>query len=328
MPMISIIVPVYKVESYIRRCIDSILNQTFVDFELILVDDGSPDDSGAICDEYAKKDARIRVIHNQNKGVSAARNTGLDAALGEYISFIDSDDYVEACYLEKLAGKKSDLSICGSYIISEKEEVHIYFPIEDKVSSSNLEQITDLFDRDLLKYVWGKLFKRSIIEAKNLRFDTRISLGEDTVFALKYALLCKSFVLISDPLYYYIKYPSGTLTKQLTPHMVISNSLRDQALDEILSKNGIKSKIFYTANFVSKQKMKHAFFSVLENSDMTIPEKCKWYRLFFKLPLYANNIDILTDNCSAKLRWIIAKKSAILLILFQTAVKIKTTLKI
>ena len=99
--IISVIVPVYKVEKYIHRCIDSILAQTFTDFELILVDDGSPDCCGSICDEYAKKDSRVTVIHKKNGGLSDARNAGLDFAMGDYILFVDSDDYIDADLLEQ-----------------------------------------------------------------------------------------------------------------------------------------------------------------------------------------------------------------------------------
>ena len=100
--MISIIVPVYKVEKYLKRCIDSILSQTYTDFELILVDDGSPDNCGAICDEYAQKDGRIIVIHKENGGLSSARNAGLDVAIGDYIGFVDSDDMIGSHYYEAL----------------------------------------------------------------------------------------------------------------------------------------------------------------------------------------------------------------------------------
>ena len=102
MELISIIVPVYKAEKHLSECIDSIISQTYENFELILIDDGSPDNSGKICDEYAEKDKRIRAIHKENGGVSSARNTGLDNASGEYITFIDSDDFVDKQYLEKL----------------------------------------------------------------------------------------------------------------------------------------------------------------------------------------------------------------------------------
>ena len=105
-PKISVIVPVYNVEKYLPRCIDSILSQTFKDFELLLIDDGSPDNCGKICDEYAAKDRRVRVFHKPNGGVSSARNLGLDKACGEWITFIDSDDYVAVDYLEELVSFK------------------------------------------------------------------------------------------------------------------------------------------------------------------------------------------------------------------------------
>ena len=108
MPLVSVIVPVYKVENVSHYCIDSILNQTFMDFELILIDDGSPDNSGKICDEYAKIDSRVKVVHKENEGVSAARNAGLELAKGKYICFVDSDDYIQRDYLERLIlAKKS-----------------------------------------------------------------------------------------------------------------------------------------------------------------------------------------------------------------------------
>ncbi|MGM9658367.1 MAG: glycosyltransferase family 2 protein [Eubacteriales bacterium] len=101
-PSFSVIVPVYKIEAYLYRCVDSILNQSFGDFELILIDDGSPDNSGAICDEYARRNSRVKVIHTQNRGLCTARNTGLQAAKGEYIAFCDSDDFLASSYHEKL----------------------------------------------------------------------------------------------------------------------------------------------------------------------------------------------------------------------------------
>ena len=117
MPKISVIVPVYNVEKYLRKCIESILNQTFREFELILVDDGSTDSSGKICDEYALKDSRIKVIHKENGGASSARNAGLDVAKGEYIGFVDSDDWIEMDMYGELyrliKENNTDISVCG-----------------------------------------------------------------------------------------------------------------------------------------------------------------------------------------------------------------------
>ena len=117
MELISVIVPVYKVEKYLRECVDSILAQTYTNLEIILVDDGSPDNCGKICDEYAQNDSRIKVIHQENGGLSAARNAGLDIATGKYIGFVDSDDYAELNMFEELHKRiienNADLSICG-----------------------------------------------------------------------------------------------------------------------------------------------------------------------------------------------------------------------
>lgn len=124
-PKISIIVPVYKAEPYLKKCIDSILNQTFKDFELILVDDGSPDRCGEICDEYALKDSRIKIIHKENGGQSSARNVGLDIAQGEYIGFVDSDDWIEPDMYKKLfkvlKNDNVDMAICNINSIKDKK---------------------------------------------------------------------------------------------------------------------------------------------------------------------------------------------------------------
>ena len=124
--VISIITPVYKVEAYLPRCVDSILNQSFQDFELILVDDGSPDQSGMICDRFAEEDNRIRVIHQVNGGAAAARNTGLDAASGEWITFVDSDDWVHPDYLrllfETACLNDTDVSVCKYQTVSEQSD--------------------------------------------------------------------------------------------------------------------------------------------------------------------------------------------------------------
>jgi glycosyltransferase involved in cell wall biosynthesis len=120
---ISIIVPVYDVEKYLKKCVDSILNQTFKDFELILVDDGSPDNSGAICDQYAEKDSRVRVIHKENGGLSDARNAGIEVARGKYLGFVDSDDFVNEDMYKQLytsiIENNADLSICGIFDLYE-----------------------------------------------------------------------------------------------------------------------------------------------------------------------------------------------------------------
>ena len=163
-PKISIIVPVYKVEPYIHKCVDSILNQTFKDFEVILVDDGSPDNCGKICDEYAQKDDRVVVIHKENGGQATARNSGLDIARGEYIGFVDSDDYIEVDMFENLynacAVENADISIIGSREINEEGKImNEYIP--KKITFS-----------EILKraHPWNKLFKKCLFFENYLFF--------------------------------------------------------------------------------------------------------------------------------------------------------------
>ncbi len=209
----SIIVPVYKVEKVLPRCIDSILNQTVADFELILVDDGSPDNSGAICDTYATQDARVRVIHQQNGGVSKARNAGLDAAQGEYIVFVDSDDYVDADFLAGFDDASADMIIAGYRI----EGYGVSIPTIHKFEKQLFEDITneeriELFEKGRLNYACTKAFRTSLVQKHKIRFDENMSLSEDTLFTVQCAMWCKSIWQIDAAGYHYVKYAHATLT--------------------------------------------------------------------------------------------------------------------
>lgn len=187
-PKISVIVPVYNVEKYLRRCVDSILAQTFSDFELLLVDDGSPDNSGAICDHYVKHDSRIRVIHKSNAGVSSARNIGLDLARGEWIIFVDSDDMIEKAYLQSAinSSKPNDEIIFLPFIecaISAQGEIG---KCRLNISYANTESeatLSTALTSTYIKTVWAKLYSKAAI--KNIRFDESLRFGEDTLFVLK-----------------------------------------------------------------------------------------------------------------------------------------------
>lgn len=204
-PKISIIVPVYKVEKYIHKCIDSILAQTFTDFELILVDDGSPDNCGKICDEYAKKDKRIKVIHKKNGGLSDARNAGLEVAIGDYIGFVDSDDYIEHDMYEILynicVNHNCEIASCSSIIhYSNKTIVNGGHGLKlyDKEEAMKTMLEGKLYD----EVVWVKLFKRELF--KYIRFPAG-KIYEDT--AVTYKLIDKSNRVgcIGEAKYNYIK---------------------------------------------------------------------------------------------------------------------------
>ena len=200
MPEISIIVPVYKVEQYLPRCIDSILAQTFTDFELLLIDDGSPDNCGKICDEYAAKDARIRVFHKENGGVSSARNLGLDNACGKYIGFVDSDDVVSPWFLETLRryADESTVPICDYSRF--KDEVTFERPISETVGQIPSSSYMD--SSAIFSIIWNKLFPAEAV--KKARFQSGIKNGEDTLFAYE-VLSCEKyrFAYIKEALYGY-----------------------------------------------------------------------------------------------------------------------------
>lgn len=209
MPKISVIVPVYNVEKYLRRCVDSILNQTFSDFELILVDDGSPDNSGMICDEYAKKDNRIKVIHKQNAGVSTARNTGIDKAVGEYLMFVDSDDFIDNAMFEKMVnriGNKPDMVIASIKMVCNKGEYEYRMGNDIYTSKELIEEFCfDKFPRICVCGPCCKLYRLDKIKDNNIRFDELLNLGEDTYFNMQYVLKCTQIISISDICYYYMR---------------------------------------------------------------------------------------------------------------------------
>ena len=211
--LISIIVPVYKVEKYLNRCIDSILNQTYTNFECILVDDGSPDNCPTICDEYAKIDSRIKVIHKSNGGLSSARNAGLDICQGEYICFIDSDDWVSPLYLEKLYInlKKShaQIAICETLSIDSDGKIIDKTYLNDVILSLN-QIFLELVNSNAFVYniVCNKLFKKDIF--KKIRFTTG-KLYEDFIIIHSIYACCSSIVTIHQGLYFYVhRYDSIT----------------------------------------------------------------------------------------------------------------------
>ena len=204
-PIISIIVPVYKVEQYLSRCIDSILNQTFQDFELILVDDGSPDNCGEICDKYALKDNRIKVIHKENGGLSDARNAGLEIATGEYISFVDSDDVVHPQMYTRLYDllQRTDAEIAQcEYTRFDKEiEFQSLSGDAEEIICTNVEALDLLIESNrFVPPVWNKLYKRELFS--NIRFPKgKIHEDEFTTYKLFYA--ANKIVYIDLPMYSY-----------------------------------------------------------------------------------------------------------------------------
>ena len=204
-PLISIIVPVYNAQSTLARCVESLLAQTYVRFELILIDDGSTDCSGKLCDQYALQDKRVRVFHQVNQGVSAARNKGIDEAKGDYVSFVDSDDYVNDSFLSGLIdGEIVDFVVEG--YISDEVTQQIAIPVSSCVCQDR-EAIRAFLHGHLdslsLRTPWAKLFNLHVIKRLSLRFDCRFSFGEDTFFVYSFLLQASSLRSIASCDYIY-----------------------------------------------------------------------------------------------------------------------------
>lgn len=210
--LISIIIPVYNTSKYLQRCLNSVLNQTYKDVEIIIINDGSTDNSLRICSEYAAKYDNIKLISKKNEGVSIARNTGIENATGDYIVFIDSDDYLENEYLQVLvnAVKGYDMACCAYYEDNGESRKAILLSDScemDQLKALQLEIGGDLFGG----YLWNKIFRRSIIEKYKLRFKKGMTLCEDQVFCVEYTMHAQRIYYVAQALYHYIVYEDSAL---------------------------------------------------------------------------------------------------------------------
>ena len=221
-PTVSIIVPVYNAEKTIPHCIESILNQEYSDFELLLVNDGSTDGSGAICDAYAARDARVRVIHKENTGVSDTRNTALDQARGTYLQFLDSDDWITPDATSSLVraaeSAQCDLVVSDFYRVVG-ERVSQKGDIDDDGVMTREEYAAHMIKNPTDFYysvLWNKLYRRSIVETHHLRMDPEISWCEDFMFNLEYIRYAETFRALQVPIYYYVKTKGSLANQSLT----------------------------------------------------------------------------------------------------------------
>lgn len=309
--MISVIVPVYNVEKYIRRCIDSICNQTYRNLEIILVDDGSTDLSGEICDEYEKKDSRIRVIHQSNQGLSGARNTGLDNANGDYIAFVDSDDYIHYRMFEVLIRNinktEADVSVASMQYVSENGIPSGILP-EEKMQIYEGDSILSRMWQDNVRtvVVWNKLYKRFIFN--NLRFQMG-RYHEDTFIIHRILVQCKRIVYSSLELYYYVQH-TGSIMNHLSVARVDdavaayedritflkekrkkkeANMSKKLLLDELLYlseqqvKSGKREINQYIHNVYQRKFLKY-FLYARQKKYFYYFISCKWYMRYNKIP--------------------------------------------
>ncbi len=234
-PLISVIVPVYKVEKYLHNCLDSIINQSYTNLEIILIDDGSPDNCGKICDEYAEKDFRVVVIHQKNSGVSHARNVGIDVAKGDYIGFVDSDDYIEPNFFELLItnalNHNADISYCGIKLIQPDGKVEDRF----NTGKSSLKKVEDIingyfFNEEIKEHMYSqcnKVFKKEILEF--LRYNENYALGEDILFMFEAIGRCERIYSEDKTLYHYLRRENSAMT----------SSFSDKRMDYIAAADNI-----------------------------------------------------------------------------------------
>ncbi len=270
--LVSIIVPIYKVEKYLRQCLDSVLAQTYRNWEMILVDDGSPDGCPDICDEYAKRDKRVTVLHCQNGGLSRARNRALDYPLkGDFITFLDSDDYLSPTCLEELLNASENGLLAMTGYILEWDDSHT-FTTPEQAEGLYPDLYTYLLDFHRLfatkfNFAWGKFYRRDIIEAHRLRFVEGMRLAEDVLFNLQYYNYCdKGINAIESKGYYYRQSDGATQSKKFDPKMFDWNekaycAVRDYLVehDAMTSKNrthfysNVLGNLFYSTSLLALQ---------------------------------------------------------------------------
>ena len=236
--MISVIIPVYNVEKYLDQCIQSVIDQSYTDFECILINDGSTDSSGKICDNWSKIDNRIKVIHQKNQGVSVARNKGIEISQGEYIVFIDSDDWVENYYLSDLMRDDiSDLVISGDYIDIDNICLGTNVPLSDRQLNFTFNAIDDIYNLLKSHLLFGPLFKRyksSIIKGRNIRFNSLYNYGEDLLFVFDYLKYVNLINTITRPSYHYRQHSSETLSKKYRANFFEINYYQYAIIRELL----------------------------------------------------------------------------------------------
>lgn len=249
LPKISVIVPVYSAETFLNRCLDSILNQVFKDWEVLLIDDGSPDNSGSVCDEYARMDTRIKVFHKANGGVGSARNLGLDNAKGEWITFLDADDMLDENFMGACNENNNDsqLIVCNALEFWEEGQFCQYEAIPEGIYTG--DRLSVFFEQyliyNVIKSPWGKFFRKEIIE--DLRFPIDQNIGEDTVFVLKYLQKIQSIKVSCTGLYLFRRSQISSEQKYSLPVNLSAKFMR-RIFTEYRKLN-VRSSVFETVEY-------------------------------------------------------------------------------
>lgn len=287
--LISVIVPVYKVEQYLDRCINSIINQTYKNLEVVLINDGSPDNCPKMCDDWAKKDNRIKVLHKENGGLMAAWIDGVKIASGKYISFVDSDDWCELNMIEELykpfVEHNVDLSICDynrAKDTSKTVEPGVKMEVNALLENEELENIKKYKERYLTSYRWNKLFKKESI-INNLKYcDTRIGLCEDVCISVACMLDSEKIYYVNKALYNYYD-RSDSMVNTYKPNMLSNFEIFYPMLEKTITEKGYGTTINLATENISclHISVKNIILSKVKN-------KRKLFKETYNSPLYKN----------------------------------------
>ena len=283
----SVIIPAYNAEHTIRRCLESLLNQPHENAELIIVNDGSIDTTGEICREYASRHGCIRYFEKENSGVASARNLGLDNATGEYILFVDSDDYVTENYFAALdvnTETDMDLTMFGRYTYDgEQLEERLLRPRVAKGPEEIADMICDAIRQQLMNSAWNKIYRRSLIEEHKIRFDQRLPIGEDKVFAVQYAIHAKSVAFVEDCVYVASLENECSLSRKqrdnLCDHVLLEHELLFQAAERSAYKNKLRKAVsfsFYRSAYTVIREL-NKFDQTKEQRRQAIKQICTQY---------------------------------------------------
>ncbi|MBU3101554.1 MULTISPECIES: glycosyltransferase family 2 protein [Clostridium] len=280
---ISVIVPVYNSEKYIKKCIESIINQSYRDIEIVFINDGSTDGSLNIIQKYKKLDNRIKVINQSNSGVSAARNNGIKNSIGDYITFVDSDDYIDSKMIDKCAEslKNTDLLISGfTYEFKDKNEDKTYessFICNSKEFVQNY--FMESFEKLLLYGPYNKLYKRTIINKYDIKFDEDYSICEDAMFVFDYLLKCEKISGITENFYYYVQHDQSLISKYNSNAFDATWKLYNKII-KFLNANNSEIKNINIVNYSYEHRFLGCMDSVYRKSNLTIREKYSILKIY------------------------------------------------
>lgn len=312
-PTVSIVVPVYNAQRTLDRCVSSILGQEYTDFEVILVDDGSTDASPQMCDDFAEKDPRVRVIHQDNRGVSEARNAAFDIARGTYLQFVDCDDWISPdatkLMVREMQGSDVDMVVSDFYRVvgqhvSHKGDIEVDSPITpQEYADWMLEDPADYYYGSL----WNKLLKRQIVEERHLRMDPALNWCEDFIFAMEYILYTRRIAVLRVPVYYYVK-TAGSLVDQ---NLTVGNAVH-MKLTMIEYYRDFYRRLLAPKDYRERRADIYRFLLDLPDDDAVVPimpstkrlgsERAKVYvnpRMAKSAPAYVYYTSKLLDRCIA-----------------------------